>query len=275
MGGSGLLNGAVHHLVDVGIALIGHNAFGIIVQLGLAIGNVLFQMRHQIGGQVEFLLHLGIALKQFDRIPAQETGLHMALNGFLNVRNGVLYAAGKHMGLLFDLFFALGQCQRSLGGLHAALAFQGAHFHHRAAQALAELGKVQLVAVFAHQIHHVDSHQNGNAKLDQLRGQIQVALNIGAIHDVQDGIGLFTHQIFTRNHFLQGVGRKRINAGQVLNDHIVMTAQLALLLFNSNAGPVTNILAAAGQLVEQGGFAAVRVARQCNFKLHAYLLSKS
>ena len=52
-----------HHAADVGIPLIGDDAFGVIVQLCLAVGNVLLQMGFQISGEVQLLQNLFIPLK--------------------------------------------------------------------------------------------------------------------------------------------------------------------------------------------------------------------
>ena len=51
---------------------------------------------------------------------------------------------------------------------------------------------VDLVAVLAYHVHHVDGNDHGDAQLDQLGGQVQVTLQVGAIDDIQDGVGSLT-----------------------------------------------------------------------------------
>ena len=141
-----------------------------------------------------------------------------------------------------------------------------------AAQGLAQLFQVDLVPVFAHQVDHVHRHHHGDAQLDELGGEVQVALDVGAVHDVQDGVGLLVHQIAPGHHLLQRVGGEGIDAGQVLDDHVLVALQPALLLFHGDAGPVAHVLVGAGQVVEQRGLAAVRVACQRDFDVPCCLL---
>ena len=181
--------------------------------------------------------------------------------------NGVLHTAGKDVWQ-FTCLLLLGSGNRSLGSSLGALALQCADLNCLAAQLAAQLLQVDLIAVLADQIDHVDRHNNGDAQLDQLSGQVEVALNVGAIDDVQDGIGLLLDQVSTGDDLLQRVGRQGVDTGQVLDDDIFIALQLAFLLFHGNAGPVANVLVGAGQVIEQGSLAAVRVTGQCNFNTH-------
>ena len=70
---------------------------------------------------------------------------------------------------------------------------------------------------------------------------------------------MFADQIISGDHLFQCVGGKGIDARQVLNDCLLVGAQLSFLFLNGDARPVADILAAAGQIVEHGGFAAVGV----------------
>ena len=266
-----LLHGFIHHAADVGVALVGDDALGVVIQLLLTVLDVFFQMGFQRLVQLQFRQHFFIPLKELDGIPAEIPFLHLALDGLLNVGDGVLHAAGEHMGQLAG---ALGQCQ--LHGLFrcrgAALPLEGADLHHRAAQGLAELLPVDPVAVFSHQVHHVHRHHHRQPQLNQLSGEVEVSLNVGAVHDVQNGIRLLAHQVVPGHHFFQGVRGEGVDARQVLDDHILMSLEAALLLFHRDAGPVAHVLIGAGQIIEQGGFSAVRVAGQCDFQFHHALL---
>ena len=76
------------------------------------------------------------------------------------------------------------------------------------------------------------------------------------------------NQVGSGNDFFQGIGRERIDTGKVLDYHVIVAFQTPFLLFNGNTRPVTYVLAAAGQVVEQGGFAAVRISSKCDFNFH-------
>ena len=70
---------------------------------------------------------------------------------------------------------------------------------------------INLVAALSDYIHHVDSHNNRDAKLDDLCRQIQVTLQIRTINNIDDCIRMLTNQIISCYHFLQCIWRKRIN----------------------------------------------------------------
>ena len=86
-------------------------------------------MGRQLAVQCQLLQHLLVPLEDLDGIPAQILIGHPSLNGLLNVGDGVLHAAGKHMG---QLSYPVGFSHRDglFGRRHAALPFQGRHLHH-------------------------------------------------------------------------------------------------------------------------------------------------
>ena len=94
----------LHRLGDdavyVGIALIGDDGLGVVVQLLLTVGDVCLQMGGQLAVQRQLLQHLLVPLEDLDGVPAQIPIGHLPLKGLLDVGDGVLYAAGKHMGQL-------------------------------------------------------------------------------------------------------------------------------------------------------------------------------
>ena len=201
-----LLDGLGDHGVDVGIALVGDDALSIVVHFLLAVLDVLVDVRDQVLIQLQLFHDLVVALEQLDGVPAQEAVIHLALNGLFDVGNGMLHTAGKHMGQLAGLF-ALGSGHGSLGSCLGALALQGADLDRLAAQLGAQLLQVDLVAVLAHQVDHVHSHDHRDAQLDQLGGQVQVALDVGAVHDVEDGVRLLIDQVVAGHHLLQPEGQ--------------------------------------------------------------------
>ena len=268
LAGAGLLGDGL----DKGVALGGDDAFGVVVQLLFAGGHGLLHLLGQGGVQPQGLHHLFVPLKQLDGVPAQEAVLHLAAQQPLDGLDGLLHAAGEHPGQA-DGLAGLGGRHGGAGGGGAAVPLQGAHLHGLAAHGGPQLVQVDPVAVLAHQVDHVHGDHHRDAQLDQLGGQVEVALDVGAVHDVQDDVGLFAHQVAAGHHFFQGVGRQGINARQVLHDDVLVVLQAAVLFLDGDAGPVAHILIGAGQGVEQGGLAAVRVACQCDLDLcHVQLL---
>ena len=98
-----LLDCLAHHGVDVGVALVGDDALGVIVHLSLAVLDVLVDVVDQALVELQLVHDLLVALEQLDGVPAQEAVIHFALNGLFDVGNGVLHAAGEHMGQLSSL----------------------------------------------------------------------------------------------------------------------------------------------------------------------------
>ncbi len=265
--GSLLLHAPVHHPADVAVALVGDDALGIVLQLGFAVPDVLLQVGQQLLPQPQLLPDLFIPLKELDGVPPEIAVVHPALNGLLDVGQGVLHAAGKDMGVLPTLF-PLCQLQGLFRRRHAPLPPEGAGLQYRAAQLLPQPCQVDAVPVFPHQVYHIYGDDHGYSQFYQLGGEVEVPLDVGAVHNVDDGAGLFLHQVSPGHHLLQGVGGKGIDAGEVLDEDIPMFPELSLLLLHRDAGPVAYILAGPGEVVKHGRFAAVGISRKGDGNAH-------
>ena len=44
-------------------------------------------------------------------------------------------------------------------------------------------------------IHHIDSDDGGHSQLQKLKAEVEVALDIGSVHNVEDKIGLSIQNI--------------------------------------------------------------------------------
>ena len=256
-----------HHMTDIGIPLIRDNAFGIIIHLGFAFGNMLLKMRQQRWADPQLLLNHPVTFKQLDGIPAKIVGLHHPLNGFLNMCQSVFHAAGKNMRKR-GAFSGFCQFHCPPGGFRPSLPFQRADLHRLAAKCLPQLHKVNGIPVFPDKVNHVHGNHHRIPKFDQLGGQVEVPLNIGPVNHIQDRVGMLLHQVCSGHYLLRRVGGKGVNSGEVLKDHMLEALQGALLLFNGHTGPVPHILIGAGQGIEQRGLSAVRISRQGDFNFH-------
>ncbi len=193
--------------MDVSIALVGDDALCVIIHFLFTVRNVLLDMILQALFQLQLCNDLFIPLEQLDSVPAQEACRHLILDGFLNMCNGMLHTAGENVRQLAG-GAGLGSSHSGLGSFVAALALKRAHLDHLAAHGVAQLLQVDLVAVLAHKVDHVDSHDDRDTQLDKLSGKVKVALDVGAVHNVQDDIGLFVYQIVTGNDLLLCVRRE-------------------------------------------------------------------
>jgi len=158
---------ALDDLCDVNVALVGDNALGIVVQLGLGGLDVRFDVLHGLGRNSQLFEHLIVALEDLDGVPALLLLGHIVDGGLLDVRDGVLHGAGE--GVHRDGLSALGGLDGGLRRLHHAVALERGDLNDLAAQLAGELGDVDLVAVLADHVHHVDGDDHGDAQLGELR----------------------------------------------------------------------------------------------------------
>ena len=134
---------------------------------------------------------------------------------------------------------------------------------HRHPQLVGQLGKVDLIPVPGHLVHEVQRHHHGPLQLQQLGGQVQVPLDVGGVHNVDDGVRPLAHDEVPGHDLLHGIGGQGVDAGQVHDGHRVAVHRGPTLLFlHRHPRPVAHVLVGAGQGVEQGGLAAVGVAHQ-------------
>ena len=191
----------------------------------------------------------------------------------------------------------LRRVHRAAHQLVQALALARADRHHRHAQPLLHGRQVDDVAVAAHLVHHVEGHHHGPPQLEQLKGQVEVAFKVGGVHDVDDHVGLLLDDEVAADDFLHRIGAEGIDARQIHDGHVrilirhrlpvfvrapeaprqaqvgllavMMVQHRAGLFLDRHAGPVAHVLAAAGELVEEGGFAAVLVTGQGKGVMHS------
>ena len=95
-----------------------------------------------------------------------------------------------------------------------------------------------------------------------MQRQIEVALDVGGVHDVDDAVGLLLKDVVPGDDLLLGIGPQGIDARQIHHGAALFSPDLAGLLVHSDAGEVAHVLVGAGEGVEQRGFAAILIADQ-------------
>ena len=157
-------------------------------------------------------------------------------------------------------------------GIHNGLQpFRGGGdgFHHGTAQFGGERRYINDGLLFCIDIALVQGDHHGDAQFQQLSREEQTAAQVGGIHNVDDGIGVFVLYIGTGDALLRcerghGVGAGQIHGDQIFRPTAVGFLNVVLLFFNRHAGPVAHLLISPGEGVVHGGFAGVRVASQGN-----------
>ena len=169
-----ILVNAVDDLSDIKITLVGNDTLSVVVIFFFDELYVLFNVFFGRFIKTELFDYLFVALKDLDRVPTLLFLGQLVNARFLNMSDSVLDRAFK--GVLGNWFFVLGSLDRGFGGFLNSLVFQRGNLNHRTTQRAAQFLGVDFNSCFLHNVHHIDCDNDGDAKLTELSGQIQVAL---------------------------------------------------------------------------------------------------
>ena len=214
--GEALVNDVGNHAVT----LAGDDGLGVVVAVLFALGDKLLHASSLLLGEVDELAGVRIALEQLDSVVATLVGgnarRQIVLDVVQNVLDGGVELVLRHLALgssgLLDL----------LEQLLDALVLKSRDHHDRATELLGELVRVDLIAVLLDQVGHVEGDDYGQAGLDNLKRQVQVALEVGGIDDLDDNIGLAAHEVIARALLLGAVGGKRVDAREVRDGNVLV-----------------------------------------------------
>ena len=135
--------------------------------------------------------------------------------------------------------------------------------HHRHVQQFGQLRGVDFRAPAVGHVGHVEGEEHLAVEFPDLGRQIQAALEVGGVDDVDDDVRPLVQQKVAGDDFLDRKRGQAVSAGQVDDGQVVSIAgYVPFLLFNGDPGPVPDFLAGAGEVVEDGCFAGVGVAGQ-------------
>ena len=171
-----------------------------------------------------------------------------------------------------ELRTLLGFLQRRAGDglfqLDDAGAFARDHRDDGHAEPFAQRHQINDEAVFLRDVHHVQRDDDGDAEFEHLRGDVEVAVQVGRIHDGDDHIrarntGDATEQEVARDGFIGRTHLQRIAAGEIDEFHRLAVAaeKLAGLFFDRHAGVIPHFLPQAGEGVENRALARVGISR--------------
>ena len=218
--GRGLGEALIDDVRDDAIALTGDDGLGIVVAVLLALGDQLLHASGLLLGEVDELAGVCITLEQLDGVIATlvsgNARRQVVLDVVQNVLDGGVELVLRHLALGSSGLLNL------LEQLLDALVLKGRDHHDRAAELLGELVRVDLVAVLLDQVGHVEGNNHGQAGLDNLKRQVQVALEVGGIDNLDDNIGLAAHEVIARALLLGAVGGKRVDAGEVRDGNVLV-----------------------------------------------------
>ncbi len=197
------------------------------------------------------------------------------VGGVLVFRKNQQDVVERVLGLIvvFDsVMLHLAACRNAYRLVHQffhALALASDNRDHRDAHQLAELLAVDMLPLLFDIIHHIDSNHHRPPQFHQLNGEIEVALDVGAVDDIDDDIRIVVHDIIPRADLLHRIGGKRIDSRQVHHCQLhAVVNRPALFFLHGDARPVSDILVRPGELVKQRGLTTVGITRQCDRIAH-------
>ena len=144
-------------------------------------------------------------------------------------------------------------------------------FDDRNAEFGLELGAIELKPVAAGEIDHVKRDDRRQPEIDQLEREAEMVVEVGGVQDDQQGVGqplafLLTQQHIAGDGFV-GAGRvETIGAGKIdqLQRPPIGKCQPSSVPLDRDSGIIADLLAGAGQRVEQGALAGIGIADDRN-----------
>jgi hypothetical protein len=147
----------------------------------------------------------------------------------------------------------------------------GHGLHHRHAKAPLQFVDVDHDAAPFGGVHHVQRQHHRAAQLAHFQHEAQVQAQVRGIGDADDEVGRSLARIASQadiagDGFVRAGGGETVGAREIkqLEAAARRRHEAAFLALHGNAGVIGHLLPATGELVEQRGFAAVRVADQGN-----------
>ena len=123
---------------------------------------------------------------------------------------------------------------------------------------------VDFAAALGEIVGHVEQHEGGQAEAENGSGEDEIAAEIGDVEDENDGVGFgeigtSAGEDVVRDLFVFGARNKAIDAGQIDQEDFLMALEfgLAHAVFDGDAREIGDLLAQAGEAVEEGRLAGV------------------
>ena len=133
------------------------------------------------------------------------------------------------------------------------------------AERLFELRRVDLDAAPLRIVLHIEINEERNPLLKELYRKEKIALDVRAVHDIQDEIQLRARQVVDDDLFLRRAGVDAVRPRKVDNgNRPPLVMRVTNFLVNRDPRPVSDFLTRTCQCVEYGRFTGIWVSGQCN-----------
>ena len=146
-------------------------------------------------------------------------------------------------------------------------AADGDGFDHRNAKLFLKLGAVELQSVAAGEVDHVQGDDRRQPEVDQLQREAKVIVEVGGVEHDQQSVGqplalLLAEQNVAGHRFVEAGRIEPVGAGEIdqLERPPVGQREPAGMPLDRYARIIADLLAGAGQRVEQGALAGIGIA---------------
>ena len=137
---------------------------------------------------------------------------------------------------------------------------------HRNSDQAGELLEIELLTVALGHVYHVQSDHHRQSELEQLSGEIEVALQVACVDDVDDHVHALLEQKVSSDDLLLRICGQAVDPGEIDDaEDAIVGPDRALFALDGYARPVADVLVRAGELVENGGLPRVGVAHQGDY----------
>ena len=137
--------------------------------------------------------------------------------------------------------------------------------HHGHSEQFGQAVVVDVVATFFGLVKHVEGHYHAYVHVYELCGEVEVALQVAGVYDVDDDVWGLLDDLFAHVEFFWRVGAEAICAGKVYQIELVaLEVGLPFLGVNGHARVVADAFVGARCKVEERCFAAIGVSHQCH-----------
>ena len=122
---------------------------------------------------------------------------------------------------------------------------------------------VKFVTARLHLVIHIERAHHAQVHVDQLGGEVEVALDVAGIKHVDDHVGGVVNDLLADIKLFGTVGRKRVGAGEVDKmEAVALEVSIAVLGVDRHARVVAHPLVGTRGKVEERRLSAVRVAHK-------------
>ena len=142
--------------------------------------------------------------------------------------------------------------------------------HHWETEKGFHLVDADRAAVGEHFIHHVEREHHRAVELHELHREVEVALDVRRVDDVDDRLRRLLQDEFARDDFFVRVGRERIDPREVGDERVVVSDDAAVLSVDRDAREVPDVLIGPGQTVEERRLPAVLIPRENERKFGSF-----